>query len=135
MSSPLRKRMRSPGFRPALSAGLPAEKQNEIRSNSSDNKELDQTGLNFIYTIVIISNTSFYLTGDDRVDPHWSVASQGEAKTHVAFTHSDCPKNTSLKELQRQMMQKKRKYQNKVSSAYLTCSSSSLRKYRVLENL
>lgn len=61
----------------------------------------DQTGTNFIYTIVIISNMSFYLTRDDRVNPHWGVASEGEAKTHVAFTYSDCPKNTDFKELQR----------------------------------
>lgn len=75
--------------------------QKSLHNTSLDNKKLDQTETDFIYVkTVTISNRSFYLTGDDRVDPHWSVASQGEAKTHVAFTYSDGPKNTYLKEIQ-----------------------------------
>lgn len=40
------------------------------------------------------SNMSLKLfkpTGDDRVNPHWCVASKGETKAHVSFAHSHCP--------------------------------------------
>lgn len=42
-------------------------------------------------------HTRFQLTGDDRVNPHWSMASESEAKTHVTLTHSHCPKEKNLR--------------------------------------
>lgn len=81
ISSPLRNRMRSPGFRPALSAALPAQ-QNE-------SKQDDVCSLMHLETSVWL-DVGF--TGDDRVDPHRRVTPESEAKAHVAFAHSHRPK-------------------------------------------
>lgn len=83
MSSPLRNRMRSPGFRPALSAGLPEEQRRNDRQF---------TYMEFLLKSIIC----FILTRDHGVNPHWSMASESEAKTHVALANSHCPKEANL---------------------------------------
>lgn len=86
ISSPLRKRIRSPGLRAALSAGLPAE----TRWWMMDDLNKHWGMYYWVHLRWIIG-----FTRDDRVDPHWGVASQSEAKTHVAFAHPHCSVETS----------------------------------------
>lgn len=88
ISSPLRKRIRSPGFNPALSAGLPAETWWYLMD--APNRHL------WVYLLARIKRVIWF-TRDDRVDPHWGMTSQSEAKTHVAFAHPHCSVETNTR--------------------------------------
>lgn len=54
-----------------------------------------------VLTMLVHGNITVYnsnsqktkLTRDDRVNPHWSMASKSKAETHVAFAHSHCPED------------------------------------------